>query len=149
MWAISALSNINDRHNEDNLFIADDETPTIVDYVKQLRTDLDNITDGGDGLSLQGLQNAINALRALLLAVANFDTGTHNEEGIEHYPNDSTIKIIKEIIDIKAALGMDPDHPGEGDLISRVEALEEKVAALEEESKTHAHLDSRVLAQTP
>lgn len=149
LWAISALSNT-EANNENNLYASDGITPKIVSEINRLAAIV------GEGGSLEDLESMVNSLRDLLLAVANFDTSEHSESGVEHYPHNNQIKIIKEILDIKTALGLDPENPGGGSLAQQiaqlridVDALIERVDALEEEAVTHAHLDPRVLDQMP
>ena len=160
LWAISALtdtSNVNTLTPSD-LYKQGTNTPKIVAAVDKLHQDINDIIggSGGNGVSLASLNEAIGALRSLLLAVANFDTAAHNEEGLTHYANNQQIKIIKEIIDLKSALGIDPENPGDGTLAARISALEGSIQALvpdvnslKEASKIHAHLDARVLSQMP
>lgn len=147
LWAISALTTMGNA-TENNIWEVIDSKPYIVHVIEQIRDEVDGL---GDDFS--ALDGVISDLKDLLLAVANFNTGAYTYDGLEHYEDDNKIKIIKEILDIKAILG---DGSGEGTLMSRIEALEghvkdllSRVDALEAASATHAHLDPNVLAQMP
>lgn len=160
LWAISALKNINNVNENTDLYELDGVTPKIVAAVNQLRTDINSIIDGGDGVSLDSLNKAIKALGDLLLAVANFDEEAHNEEGLEHYENNHQIKIVKKILDIKSELqtireslqdSEDPDS-----IISQINSLWRRIGELQgqiddliRDKETFALLDEYVMRQCP
>ena len=147
LWAISALTTMGNA-TENNIWEVTDSKPHIVHVIEHLNSEIGRL-----GTDFSNLNGIISGLKNLLLAVANFNTGAYTYDGLEHYEDDNKIKIIKEILDIKAMLG---DGSEEGTLVSRIEALEghvrdllSRVDALEAASATHAHLDPKVLAQIP
>lgn len=161
LWAISAITDTNTSGGNNfaiaNLYDIDGVTPKIVAEFRKLQQDVLDIIGGGDGISLETLNNAIRDLKALLNAVVQFDT-TYT---IEIDGERSIIPIIQEILNIKNLLGLNGSDPEEKTILERIEDLEsavedlegdienltERVATLEEESKTHAHLDPEVLDQ--
>lgn len=107
--------------------------PYIVKIIEDIQSDLAGIISGGDGITLQSLQEQITALNNLLIAVANYDTGRHTDDGLTHSQNNTIpqIEIIYRIQDLITRLGAVERAIGTGSSIdTRLEEIERALAGL-------------------
>ena len=146
--------------------------PHIVAVIEDIQEQIQNIIGGnGTGLSLEGLQEAIENLNSLLLSVANYDTRSiiGNDDLVFSNENTNHLieiiykieSVINDLEAIKDLIGIGDDN--EGTLIERIEAIEGQIQDILEdindietdirdlktEAAKHAHLDEKVLVQMP
>lgn len=162
LWAISSIMSKSDNPTESDLYITGTSIPKIVDAVRRLQDIVCALTgtcegqSGEDIPSIIDLKELLDILQDILVAIANFDTTytvvDGNDLGLETKDNNARIKIIQEILDIKSLIG-DGDEEGTppdgGSLVQKIQWLIDNVKQLLTESKTHAHLDPKVLEQMP
>ena len=107
--------------------------PYIVKIIEDIQSNLAGIMSGGDGITLQSLQEQITALNTLLIAVANYDTSLHTDAGLTHSQNNTIpqIEIIYRIQDLITRLGAVERAIGTGSSIdTRLEEIERALAGL-------------------
>lgn len=162
LYKISSM-NRTDQEDSNQNFVPDTTKPYIVAVIEEIQTQIQNILGNGSGVSLTSLQEAIDNLNDLLLAIANYNTETSQDQNFDNlsFSQGNTSHLIEIIYRIQNAISrleaierLVGVGSGENSLVERLHAVEEDIADLkrrvgnlEDASATHAHLDSFLLEQ--